>query len=150
MIKYSAPDLAQHPPRSPRVRLGGYVHLSRLLDKARASAAGKLGEFIYPCPLDKRLFSFTGIDPDAFLAAVKSGKGDTEMLAWVNEHSKPAHTAWEIETWSEWLETLGPGDVKRHGGMAEDIERLAPGRDDIRTNFDRLDLDDYISFGGKA
>jgi hypothetical protein len=34
--------------------------------------------------------------------------------------------------------------------MAEDIERLAPGRDDIRTNFDRLDLDDYISFGGRA
>ena len=92
MITYSAPDFTQHPPRSPRVRLGGYVHLPRLLDKARACAAGKLGEFIYPCPLDKRFFAFTGIDPDAFLTAVKSGKGDVEMLAWVNEHTKPART----------------------------------------------------------
>jgi hypothetical protein len=150
MIKYSAPDFTQHPPRSPRVRLGGYVHLPRLLDKARASAAGKLGEFIYPCPLDKRFFTFTGIDPDAFLAAVKSGKGDVEMLAWVNEHAKPARTPWEIEAWSSWLENLGPGDAKRHAGISEDLARLSPGRDDIRTNFDRLDLDDYISFGGKA
>jgi hypothetical protein len=150
MTKYSTPDFTQHPPRSPRVRLGGYVHLPRLLDKARASAAGKLGEFIYPCPLDKRFFAFTGIDPDAFLAAVKSGKGDVEMLAWVNEHTKPQRTPWEIEAWSNWLENLGPGDVKRHAGISEDIARLSPGRDDIRTNFDRLDLDDYISFGGRA
>jgi hypothetical protein len=150
MIKYSAPDFTQHPPRSPRVRLGGYVHLPRLLDKARACAAGKLGEFIYPCPLDKRFFAFTGIDPTAFLAAVKSGKGDVEMLAWVNEHAKPARTPWEIEAWSSWLENLGPGDAKRHAGISEDLARLSPGRDDIRTNFDRLDLDDYISFGGKA
>jgi hypothetical protein len=150
MTKYSTPDFTQHPPRSPRVRLGGYVHLPRLLDKARASAAGKLGEFIYPCPLDKRFFAFTGIDPDAFLAAVKSGKGDVEMLAWVNEHTKPQRTPWEIEAWSSWLENLGPGDVKRHAGISEDIARLSPGRDDIRTNFDRLDLDDYISFGGRA
>ena len=150
MTKYSTPDFTQHPPRSPRVRLGSFVHLPRLLDKARASAAGKLGEFIYPCPLDKRFFAFTGIDPDAFLAAVKSGKGDVEMLAWVNEHTKPQRTPWEIEAWSSWLENLGPGDVKRHAGISEDIARLSPGRDDIRTNFDRLDLDDYISFGGRA
>lgn len=150
MINSSAPDFTQHPPRSPRVRLGGYVHLPRLLDKARAAAAGKLGEYIYPCPLDKRFFAYTSVDPEAFLAAVKSGKGDVEMLAWVNEHARPARTAWEIEAWSQWLEALGPGDVKRHAGMSEDIARLSPGRDDIRTNFDRLDLDDYISFGGRG
>lgn len=150
MITYSAPDLTQHPPRSPRVRLGGYVHLARLLDKARAFAAGKPGEYVYPCPLDQRFFAFTGIDPAALLATVKTGQGDTEMLAWVNEHTKPARTAWEIEAWSRWLEALGPGDTKRHGSYAEDLAKLAPGRDDLRTNFDRLDLDDYVSFGGKS
>jgi hypothetical protein len=45
MISYSAPDLSQHPPRSPRARLGGYVHLPRLLDKARAHLAGRMGEY---------------------------------------------------------------------------------------------------------
>ena len=150
MISYGTPDLTQHPPRSPRARLGGYVHLPRLLDKARAFAAGKAGEYVYPCPLDKRFFSFTGIDPDAFLAAVKTGKGDVAMLAWVTENTTPVRPAWEIEAFSRWLEALGPGDAKRHAGFAEDITELAPGREDIRTNFDRLELDDYISFGGKG
>ena len=31
----STPDLRQRPPRSPRVRLGGYVILPRMLDKGR-------------------------------------------------------------------------------------------------------------------
>ena len=150
MITYSTPDLTQHPPRSPRVRLGGYVHLPRLLDKARAFAAGKIGEYVYSCPLDKRFFSYVGIDPDAFLAAVKTGKGDVEMLAWVNDHTQPPRAPWEIAAWSHWLENLGPGDAKRHAVFAEDIGKLSPGRDDIRTYFARLELDDYVSFGGRA
>ena len=36
----NAPDLTQHPPRSPRGRLGGYVILPRCLDKGRATLAG--------------------------------------------------------------------------------------------------------------
>ena len=39
----SAPDLTQRPPRSPRVRLGGYVILARILDKGRATLANKAG-----------------------------------------------------------------------------------------------------------
>ncbi|HEX7632014.1 MAG TPA: DUF5069 domain-containing protein, partial [Lacunisphaera sp.] len=42
-VNYSAPDLTRHPPRSPRTRLGGYVQLPRLIDKARAVAAGTAG-----------------------------------------------------------------------------------------------------------
>jgi hypothetical protein len=37
-------DLTVRPPRSPRVRLGGYVILPRMLDKCRAMLAGKNGE----------------------------------------------------------------------------------------------------------
>jgi len=150
MISYATPDLTHYPPRSPRVRLGGYVHLPRLLDMARAFAAGKNGDYNYNCGLDRRFFTFTGIDAEAFLAAVKTGKGDTAMLAWVTENAKPARAAWEIEAWSRWVEALGPGDAERHAGFAEDIKELAPSREDIRTNFDRLELDDYISFGGTA
>ena len=39
-----APDLTKQPPRSPRVRLGGYVILPRILDKGRALLAGTQGE----------------------------------------------------------------------------------------------------------
>lgn len=150
MTDYSAPDLTRHPPRSPRVRLGGFVHLPRLLDKARAHAAGRAGDYIYPCPLDQRLFAFTGLSPDAFLAAVKTGKSDTDMLAWVAENSRPTRAPHEILAWSAWLEQLAPGDAQRHSTFAELLSKVAPGRTDIVTTFDRLDLDDYTSFSGQS
>jgi hypothetical protein len=149
MISYSAPDLTQHPPRSPRVRLGGYAVLPRILDKARAHAAGKAGEYKFNNPLDKRLFTFAGVDADAFLAAVKTSLSDTEMLAWFNQNSAHKRTDFEIATWSEWLTNLPPGDAMRHEAFAELIKEKAPGREDIRTLFDRLDLDDYLTFGGR-
>src|SRR3546814_15025784 len=47
------------PPRGPRVRLGGLVLLPRVLDKCRATIAGKNGEYNFNCPLDQRFFAFT-------------------------------------------------------------------------------------------
>jgi Domain of unknown function (DUF5069) len=150
MINYSVPDLARHPPRSPRVKIGGFVHLPRLLDKARAAAAGMLGEYIYPCPLDNRFFVFTGINADALLAEAKTGKSDTEMLRWVMGNLVPKRQPWEIQAWSDYLTALSPGDAQRHKIFAEHIEKLGPSREDIVTYFDRLDLDDYVSFYGKG
>ena len=43
-------DLTQHPPRSPRVRLGGLVILPRMIDKARATKAGKMANIRTPAP----------------------------------------------------------------------------------------------------
>ena len=149
MIAYRNPDLSQHPPRSPRVRLGGYAVLPRILDKARAQLAGRLGEYKWNNPLDQRLFTFLGVTADDFLAAAKAAGSDTEMLAWVNAHAKPARQQWEITAWSTWVEGLAPGDATRHARFAEDITKLGPGRDDIRTLFDRLDMDDYATFGGR-
>lgn len=149
-MNYTAPDLTQHPPRSPRVRLGGFVHLPRMLDKCRALVAGKLGEYIFPCPLDKRFATFAGVSLDALLAEVKAGKSDSEMLQWVRANMKTPRDPYDVEAWSRWLESLSPGDAERHAGFAETLSAIAPKRDDIRTNFDRLDLDDYVSFGGKS
>ncbi|HYC73182.1 MAG TPA: DUF5069 domain-containing protein [Opitutaceae bacterium] len=149
MVNFQSPDLTRHPPRSPRVRLGGFVHLPRLLDKARAHAAGRLGEYVWNCPLDQRWATFTGIAPDALLAEAKSGRSDAEMLAWVMANLRPARQPWEIAAWSAWLEGLAPGDAQRHETFAKELAARAPKRDDIRTTFDRLDMDDYASFGGR-
>jgi hypothetical protein len=54
-------DLTQRPPRSPRVRIGGFVILARAIDKGRAQVAGKLGEYHFACPLDKRFLDFVKI-----------------------------------------------------------------------------------------
>lgn len=149
-MNYSTPDLSQHPPRSPRTRLGGYAHLPRLLDKARAQRAGKMGDYIWNCPLDQRFFAFAGVTADALLTAVNEGRGDAEMLEWLTATQQPKRAPWEILAWSAWLENLAPGDVTRHETFAEHIKKMGPKRDDIRTMFDRLELDDYYSFGGKA
>ena len=148
MINYSAPDLTQHPPRSPRVRLGGYAHLPRLLDKARAFVAGKNAGYHYNCPLDRQFFDFTGIDHEAMLAEIKKGRTDTEMLAWVRANTKRGPA--EIQAWSLFLDTNVPGGAGGHEWMAETIKAGAGDRDDIRGFFDLLDLDDYVSYGGKG
>ncbi|MBI2518356.1 MAG: DUF5069 domain-containing protein [Opitutae bacterium] len=148
MASLNTPDLTQYPPRSPRVRLGGYVVLPRIIDKARAHHAGKLGEYKWNNPLDQRLFTFLGVTPEAFLAAVLAAKSDSEVLAWVNATAKKQ--AWEIAAWTQWMENLGPGDVRRHRMWADDITKHCPQRVDIQTLFDRLDMDDYVTFGGAA
>lgn len=148
MINYSAPDLTQHPPRSVRVRLGGYAHLSRLLDKARAVIAGKGADYHYNCPLDQLFFAFTGITADAMLAEIKSGKTDTQILAWVNETSK--RQRYEVAAWSAWVEQHGPGGAPGHEWAASVIKGHKSERDDIRSFADILDFDDYLSYGGKA
>jgi hypothetical protein len=148
MFNLSQPDLTQYPPRSPRVRLGEFVHLPRLLDKARALNAGKQGEFHYNCPMDQQFFRFVGIEADAFLAAVKTGGSDSDLLAWVMAHTQ--RTPSEIAGWSAWLTAHAPGSVDGHEFLSGVIKGLAAGREDIKTFFDMLDLDDYVTFGGKG
>jgi hypothetical protein len=148
MLNLSSPDLTQHPPRSVRVRLGGYAHLPRLLDKARAVIAGKGGDYHYNCPLDRRFFTFTGINHEDLLVVIKSGKSDSEMLAWVNDHT--GKQLFEIKAWSDWLEQFGPGGAEGHEWLAGNIKKAAPERNDIRSYADLLDLDDYVSYGGKG
>lgn len=148
MINYSAPDLTQHPPRSVRVRLGGYAHLSRLLDKARASIAGKSAEYHYNCPLDQLFFAFTGINHETMLAQIKTGKSDVEILEWVGKQTK--RQKFEIIAWSAWLELHGPGGEEGHEWVASVIKGNKSSRDDIRSFADLLDFDDFISYGGKA
>jgi hypothetical protein len=148
MINYSAPDLTEHPPRSVRVRIGGYAHLARLLDKARASIAGKVAGYHYNCSLDQKLFAFTGITADAMLAEIKTGKSDLEILTWIN--ATTTRHPFEVVAWSSWIEQVGPGSAEGHEWIAGVIKGNKSARDDIRSFAEMLDLDDFISYGGKA
>lgn len=144
---YAIPDLTRHPPRGPRVRLGGYVQLPRILDKARAVAFGCPGAYEFPAPLDRYFYDFTGVTPGDILALVKAGAGDSEVLSWIQERA--ARSPAEISAWSGWLSRHAPGDAEMHEWLAGEIARLAPGRSDLQTYFDILELDDYASFGGR-
>ncbi len=124
------------------------AHLPRLLDKARATIASKNGSYHYNCPLDRQFFEFTGLDQEALLAEVRLGRSDTQMLAWVRARVK--RLPFEIHSWSAWLEQSGPGGAPGHEWMAATIKSDGPDRDDVRSFADLLDLDDYVSYGGKA
>jgi len=146
----NAPDLTQRAPRSPRVRLGGYVILPRMLDKGRASIAGKNGEFRFNFPLDQHFVHFAGIDPDALKNELAAGKGDGEILEWIVANSTTKPSAPEIAAWSAYQEQRVPSDLETRHFFTEVHCKMAPHRKDIGTWFDLLDLDDFVTFGGSA
>jgi hypothetical protein len=145
----NALDLAKQPPRSARVRLGGYVILPRMLDKGRATINGTQGEYKYACPLDQRFLEFAGVDPEALKKEIAAGKGDGELLAWISQNAKNKPTESEIAQWSELANQRVPADVESRTFFNELHQKAAPQREDVVTWFDLLDLDDYVSFGGK-
>ena len=144
-------DLTQRPPRSIRSRLGGFVLLPRILDKGRAKLAGKNGEYNYNSPTDQHLARFLGLDLEALLNELATGKADGEILEWVQAHAQTPRDPWEIEAWSAYMEKRGPdSDAETLSGFAEYVGQHSKTREDIKTWFDALDLDDFVSFGGKA
>ena len=144
-------DLTQRPPRSFRARLGNYVILARMLDKGRATLARKNGEYKYNSGTDQHLVKFLGFDPDALLKELATGKGDGEILEWVQSHSKTPRAPWEIEAWSAFFEKRGPdSDAETLELFSGYVGKFSKTREDIKTWFEAIELDDYISFGGKA
>ena len=138
-----APDLTQRPPRSPRVRLGGYVLLPRILDKGRAALAGK--------GMDRHFFNFVGLDHESLKQELAKGGGDWEILNWIQANAKHQREPWEIAAWSEYHERRTPdGDVETLEFITEQLRKLSTLREDIHTWFDYLDLDDHCTIGGKA
>jgi hypothetical protein len=145
-----APNLTQRPPRSPRVRLGGYVILPRILDKGRADLSGTAGEYKYNNPMDRHWFRFTGITPEALKAELAAGKGDGEILAWVQENAPHKREPWEIQQWSAYHNERGPdGDIETLEFFTGRVGGLSKTREDLKSWFDYLDLDDHVTFGGR-
>jgi len=143
-------DLTQRPPRSPRVRLGGYVILPRMLDKGRATINKKAGEYHFNCPLDQRFLTYVGIKAEALKKQLGQGKGDGEMLAWIEANAKFKRSPVEIAAWSAFAEERVPSDLESRKYFSELLAAAAPKREDVATWFDLLDVDDFVTFGGKA
>lgn len=143
-------DLKKQAPRSPRVRLGGYAILPRMLDKGRATLANANGEYHYNCPLDQQFTEFAGVDAEALQKELAAGKGDGEILDWIKANAKFKRTIPEIEAWSIWQDRRAPENPDSRSYFNELHASVAPKRTDITSWFDLLDADDYASYGGKA
>lgn len=143
-------DLTKQAPRSPRVRLGGYVILARCLDKGRAAINSKNGEYHYACPMDQHFLEFAGVDPEALKKELATGKGDGEILEWIQSNAKHKRNPSEIFAWSAYHEQRAPSDSEGREYFNGLHAKVAPKREDITGWFDLLDVDDYASFGGKV
>jgi hypothetical protein len=77
-------------PRRGRSPMGRYLWLARLIDKARASAGRTIGEYIYPCPMDKGVMLRWGISPAEFDRAIKNEQDDAAILRWIESRVPPA------------------------------------------------------------
>ncbi len=136
----AALDLNRSFPRSPKEQLGPYAHLGRMIDKARAKAAGTIGEYIYPCPLDRLLLDFLAIDSEALLAVAKD-LPDHDVLRWVEQHAA-ARSPREVQEWSDAFLNRRPKDEDGLLRFREIRNRVAPHRTDVVTWVDLLDLEE--------
>jgi hypothetical protein len=85
-----APDLRVHPPRPMEATLAGYAWLPRMIDKARAHAAGSAGTFVYPCPIDRTCLGLLGLDAPTFSRVADAFARDGAILAELARRGIPA------------------------------------------------------------
>lgn len=86
-------------PRRGRKLTGEALWLARLIDKARASLAGTIYDYIYPCPMDRGVMQRWGITPEQFEATLRRHADDEEILGWLLQHASPER----IRAANEWL-----------------------------------------------
>ncbi|HLF86079.1 MAG TPA: DUF5069 domain-containing protein [Nitrospiria bacterium] len=139
-MKVKVLDLTKEFPRSPKEKLGGHLHLARMIDKARAKRTGTIGEYIYPCPLDQSLLDFFGVNNDAFYKAVEK-QDDQAILRWFKENAIPKNQA-DIENWNRELLNRKPQTDESMKHFLEIRNRIAPHRTDVTTWVDLLDLEE--------
>jgi len=133
-------DLTTSAPRSAKDKLVGLVSLKRTIDKAKAHNEGTLGEYDYDCPHDKPLFEFLGTNGDEFAAKVKELGTDDAIAAWVQTLLAKRSPA-EIAAFDDERMKWHPDDHSI--GYFNDLrDTVAPGRSDVVTWFDLLDLDE--------
>lgn len=134
-------DLRKDFPRSMKVTIAGHAHVARMIDKCRAVLAGTEGEYIYPCPMDERLFEFAGITSDQFTAAVKANPTDEGVAAWFQRTAKP-HGPDELEEWNQKILTRGPSSPESAEKFKKYLAAIDPSRTDITAWSDLQDLEE--------
>ena len=139
-------DLIRQPPRRPsNLGIAGIVGVARMTDKARAHNAETLGDYIYgeSSGLDQRVLTFLGISADAF-AEVVDEHDDSALGHWILETS--GKTAAEIAEFNDAALTQLPDTDAHKQRLKDRLARFAPGRTDITTVLQSMELDDWGSF----
>ena len=139
-------DLTRQPPRRPtNLGIAGIVGAARMTDKARAHNAETIGEYIYgeSSGLDQQVLEFLEITADAYAEAADE-HDDAALGQWVLETS--GKTEAEIAEFNDNLISQNPDTEGHKQRLKERLARFAPGRTDITTVLQSMELDDWGSF----
>ncbi len=103
-----AKDLTKEAPASPSQRIGGYVILARLADKARADfLGGNIGEYHTDCPLDHMLLDWKGVPYAEVKEAIVAGASDEDLAKHLDSHGTKKSSE-EISAWSDSMDEMNP------------------------------------------
>ena len=137
-----AKDLTKEAATSPSSRVGGYVILARLADKARAEfLGGNLSDYHTDCPLDHMLLDWKGVPYADIKKEIVNG-ADDEALAGFLDDNGTEKTPDEVKAWSDSMEKMYPyNNPERKEWFAGECEKL--GLDPANTTlFQWLEADD--------
>lgn len=121
----SAKDLTEEAPASPARRVGGYVILARLADKARAKfLGGNIGSYHTDCPLDHYLLDWKGIAYDEIRQEIVNGADNAALAAYLDTHGEQK-TSQEVAAWSSSMEQDSLySDPQRRDGFTKMANQL--------------------------
>jgi hypothetical protein len=86
-------------PRRGREPIGDVLWLLRASDKGRASAAGTIHDYVYPCPMDQGMMERWRVTAKEFNDALAHNPTDEQLYAWFMERVRPD----DVRTANEWL-----------------------------------------------
>ncbi len=133
-------DLTQEFPRGPREKMAGLVHIPRMIDKARAARQNTLGDYIYPCPMDKIMLEFLKVDSDTFQKKACDAS-EEDLSTWItlqcqNQSSEDKQAA------NLKILKSQPDNPEKWETFHEIRDGLDSSRTDITTWVDLIDLEE--------
>ena len=134
-------DLTKNFPRSPYEKVDGYMMLGRTIDKAHATLQGLLGEYMYDCPLDKRLFGFLGISAPQLLELVENSENDEDVVDSLKTIQVERNTE-EIEKFNDQIAESGPNDDESRVYFERLRQKHVPDRPEISSWFDIIEAEE--------
>lgn len=140
-------DLNRRPPRSPyEDSLGGLLGLARMIDKARASNAGRLGLYWYgqDSGIDRRLLKLLGLSQEEFAEALKERDSDDAVIEWLG--TRLDKTAAEKKEFNDTLINLRPSTDGQEVFLRSIVGKYDAERTEIESFLAAGVLDDEITF----
>ncbi len=137
--KMTALNLNVAVPRSSKDTLAGIVHLPRMIDKARALRNNTLGEYIYPCPLDRYVLNFLATNAEDF--ADFAEVNDNGQIAEWAEETGCFRNATERDLLTDKIVDRKP-DAETMADFLDQRNQIDPTRTDVTTWADLRDLEE--------